>query len=224
MAGAPRPVAHLFAKPHPDYGQHKTIHFVRHGEGTHNVTTNYHLESEFDANLTAKGRQQAAAAGVYLALHHLDLVIVSPLSRALQTAEGALQVYSEHTSHQPPVLIHEACRESMQFGEEPCNRRRTKSEIQALFPFVQDFVHHAHEAEHDAMWTGSESSEQLEERARSVLNFIAQRRESNICVVTHSVFLDAMFSRAAQIVDPKISRSYFSTGEVRSVVLVPKYS
>jgi len=207
---------HVFVA--PTRAVDKIIHFVRHGEGTHNVTHNYHLEDEFDAFLTQEGKRQARQAGHVLKDHPIELVVASPLSRALQTAEGALAVYPA----KPPVVVHEACREGMQFGKEPCNRRRPVKDILYAFPVVEDFhFHHHPEArhDHDSGWRGNETYEDLVQRAKAFLDFVAKRPETHIAVFSHSVFLHAMFSDAV-VCERGIRTSHFHNGEVRTVGMI----
>ncbi|KAG2499069.1 hypothetical protein HYH03_003252 [Edaphochlamys debaryana] len=74
----------------------KTVHFVRHGQGFHNVAGHidhelYKSEEYADAHLTELGWQQAEALGRHVASTRLpvDLVVVAPLQRALETAVAA---------------------------------------------------------------------------------------------------------------------------------------
>ncbi len=64
----------------------KKVYFVRHGEAEHNLAKEY---SDEDSMLTAVGRQQAlqAAQEVKQLDDTIDLIISSPMLRALETAE-----------------------------------------------------------------------------------------------------------------------------------------
>lgn len=91
-----------------------------------------------DPELTALGKQQceglkARAAEVRLQ-EKLELLVVSPLRRTLETAMHAFDTKLERT----PWVAHEAVRERI--GRNPCDRRRPLSEIKAEFPAV-DFSH-----------------------------------------------------------------------------------
>jgi hypothetical protein len=65
----------------------KVVHFIRHGEGFHNVGI-----PGFDSHLTPRGWQQARALGRHMFTHlpclEVQLVVVSPLMRTLETAAG----------------------------------------------------------------------------------------------------------------------------------------
>ncbi|GFR43714.1 hypothetical protein Agub_g4824, partial [Astrephomene gubernaculifera] len=74
----------------------KTIHFIRHGQGFHNVAghinhDNYKLWDYVDAHLTELGWRQAEALGRHIRSSRVpvELVVVAPLQRALETAVGA---------------------------------------------------------------------------------------------------------------------------------------
>lgn len=75
------------------------VHFIRHGEGFHNVAgranhDNYKSPDYLDAHLTAFGWQQAHALSAHIAAAGVrpEVVIVSPLARAIETAVGAFAV------------------------------------------------------------------------------------------------------------------------------------
>jgi broad specificity phosphatase PhoE len=70
------------------------VHLVRHGQGLHNVEAAlrgmeaYKMQSLMDAPLDETGRAQAAAVGARIreSAMTVDLVLVSPMTRTLQTA------------------------------------------------------------------------------------------------------------------------------------------
>lgn len=72
----------------------KLVHLVRHGEGIHNVAAAlrgaeaYHDQSLTDATLDDTGRLQASTLGQRIkeAQMQVDVILVSPLTRTLQTA------------------------------------------------------------------------------------------------------------------------------------------
>ncbi|EFJ50919.1 hypothetical protein VOLCADRAFT_57872 [Volvox carteri f. nagariensis] len=84
----------------------KTIHFVRHGQGFHNVAghinhDNYKLWDYADAHLTELGWEQATQLGRHVAAVKLpvDLVVVAPLQRALETAVAAFGSKEQNHPH-----------------------------------------------------------------------------------------------------------------------------
>ncbi|GIL47218.1 hypothetical protein Vafri_4091 [Volvox africanus] len=84
----------------------KTIHFVRHGQGFHNVAghinhDNYKLWDYADAHLTELGWEQAKNLGRHVVAVKLpvDLVVVAPLQRALETAVAAFGGHNYSSSN-----------------------------------------------------------------------------------------------------------------------------
>ena len=66
------------------------VYLIRHGESEANVAEFLDLSSDtyiFDAELTPKGKMQAKATANKLNHIEFDLIVSSPLSRALQTYE-----------------------------------------------------------------------------------------------------------------------------------------
>jgi broad specificity phosphatase PhoE len=83
-----------------DSGMSPIVHCVRHAQGVHNLShANHHL---LDPELTPLGEEQARALGArFPALENIQLILSSPLRRAIQTAllafpsqvgDGGLQV------------------------------------------------------------------------------------------------------------------------------------
>ncbi|GAQ86948.1 hypothetical protein KFL_003220100 [Klebsormidium nitens] len=154
-----------------DEKRFKVVHFVRHGEGYHNIG----FESLEDTHLTANGWSQAGKLQKHLnnlpKPLDLEVVIVSPLFRTLETASGVFgggtidngqkmlmleqtPVHNEVTRHYAiaerpgvPFIANEQCRERMSLNR--CDRRRNLSETAKNFPGV-DFSLIEHE--NDVMW------------------------------------------------------------------------
>jgi hypothetical protein len=76
--------------------QARVVHFIRHAQGTHNIAVATEGEAAYanwkyrDARLTEVGREQARGAAPTAAKMRFDTVLVSPLSRTLQTADLVL--------------------------------------------------------------------------------------------------------------------------------------
>jgi len=90
-------------------------------------------------------------------------------------------------AHLKPLIL-ENCREHN--GAHSCDKRRPKSEIQSDFPNV---VFEEGFAEEDVTWTSQrESTENMERRARLVLDRIFQDNEDTyISVTAHSGWIKA---------------------------------
>jgi broad specificity phosphatase PhoE len=204
------PLISLMPLPHT-----KIIHFIRHGEGWHNVGL-----SNADAHLTPKGWEQSHALGHHMrtcsaATRDVQLVVISPLMRALETAAGVFGVQQDAGAALPqgcrPLMLaqsespneraahagvsarpglqylcNELCRERL--GPSPCDQRRPRSQAAAAFPGV-DFS--AIEPNEDALWVAgkAEGEASVGQRGRQFLQFLMSRPETNIAVVTHSALL-----------------------------------
>jgi hypothetical protein len=87
------------------YCNTKVIHFIRHGEGFHNVGYSNNL----DAQLTERGWDQAHALGRHMysqaPTSGVQLVVVSPLVRALETAAGVFGVDPSQCDLDPPTCL-----------------------------------------------------------------------------------------------------------------------
>ena len=107
----------------------KDVYFIRHGEAAHNVAPRPWGEELVDAPLTDVGRQQAAGLVPQAAGVSLDVVIVSPLVRAIETATIGL---AAHLERGVPFVVEELCRE--QLGPNLPDKRRPKDALAAAHP------------------------------------------------------------------------------------------
>lgn len=215
----------------------KKIHFIRHAEGYHNVATKETGNNEclmrgsqpaqehelWDAKLTPKGIQQGVDLRAYLATRPsggrsftaFDLIVVSPLTRTLQTAdaifgpprlpgvpacldqgvapEGSPESEFSTGRHvpRPRILVREECRE--RWGLYVCDGRRPIREIMKEF---QGFDFSELEYDEDCFYADErESDEHCCERALQFLEWLNRRPEKCIAVVTHSSFLRHLFQQ-----------------------------
>jgi len=195
---------------------------VRHAQGDHNVAgeqdyTNYQSEQWFDAALTDLGKQQCdALASQHGVTASAELLVVSPLTRTLQTA--TLSFPTLVGSARIPWLAHECVRE--QTGFHPCDRRRNISEVAALFPHVDFALVKDNEADplYDACGGAREPDEKVADRSRAFFAWLATRPEKEVIVVTHSAFLRHTF---AHVLDTSSDGddAHFSNAEMRSYVI-----
>ncbi len=184
----------------------KVIHFVRHGEGIHNVAerefgtqrweAEIALKEDFlDPCLTEEGKRQCSVLGKALgqALNSgmpITYIVSSPFTRALETAELAL-------SDAPLTLtksrvVHELCRETL--GRHTCDKRSPVSIVAPKFP-GWDFT--TLQSDTDAMWSSRrETPREVQERARAWLQQIwaDPRVGSHLLLVNHSGFISACFA------------------------------
>jgi probable phosphoglycerate mutase len=153
----------------------KRLYFARHGESLVNVRNIFatKLGTENDLGLTETGRQQAAEAGQKAADEHLkpDLIISSPLPRAVETAEIIAHAVGYPVEHieTSPLLI------EIQYGE-----------LEGT-PW-QAFWDAGHTYADLGKFAGSETVETLQQRANEAYKYLQSLPQERILVVSHSGF------------------------------------
>mmetsp|Transcript_33498 Transcript_33498/g.105519 ORF Transcript_33498/g.105519 Transcript_33498/m.105519 type:complete len:223 (+) Transcript_33498:114-782(+) len=206
----------------------KTVHFVRHAEATSNQAAKG-LEGEarnaayddprwFDARLSPEGEEQCNDLLASSKDISYSLVIISPLTRALQTLKLGLRV-PEHTR----IVALETARERK--GLHPCDSRRSREILQAEYPDV-DFsaVPEGEDKFMSNILGGSfdrrETNEELDSRIQETLSFIAGREEREILFVGHSSFFQRMFEAHIGWDCESYGPSWLENAELRTVNLV----
>jgi broad specificity phosphatase PhoE len=239
---------------------HKVIHFQRHGQGYHNLlgdmwremgqavvldspdpAQNPFIRPEIvDSPLTESGRQQCLARRPVAAALSPQAVIVSPLHRAVQTAQLSFADHMTSTINNNdenkdvttiPWVAHEGCREDL--GMLICNKRRPTSQIVSEFgQHGIDFSHMT--SEEDDMWSPDaiETPHAKSKRVYEFLtDFIRHRPETELAVVTHSAWLFNMCNAVMDIIEEEEQQmesnnndtpttplaSWFLTSEIRSM-------
>jgi len=235
----------------------KIVHFQRHGQGLHNEIYKQWtertgepldlaetdpeknpllLDHVIDAPLTQKGRDQCAEQrSAASKLQGVELVIVSPLVRALQTAHITFEDHLPHNSPENAKWIaHDGIREEL--GTLLCNKRRPLSETELEFPQV-DYSHLPFgNGEEDVVWNNHvqvtsddngipkrETTEDMSHRAYDFLvNFLHQRQEKEIAVVGHSAWLLAMTGAVLDVKKDEngLVNTMFGQAEMRSFELI----
>ena len=193
----------------------KHIYFIRHGEATHNVQEKPWGPELIDARLTDVGVKQAKKQADEWAKLPIDVVIVSPLTRALDTAVHGLRA---HLECGVPFVAIEECRE--QIGQNLPDKRRSISDVAMEYPrVVWDAVT---DHDDDYLFTPKrESLVDLSKRADLFLSMLIARPEQHIAVVTHSSFLAALFNAALDVAAAPEAASWFANAELREVRLAP---
>ncbi|CAH8311326.1 unnamed protein product [Eruca vesicaria subsp. sativa] len=181
----------------------KTLHLVRHAQGVHNVAIEKGeltpLAGElFDARLSVKGIQQVSERREKIIksglLNTIDLVITSPLRRAMETSVGIFRGQEDKNqsdnfpkaNNSPPIVALEICRERM--GLYPCDRRESIDTHRTCFSEI-DFT--MIESDEDALWQEEEREDMEDVSARGLhfLKWLWERPEKDIAVVSHGIFL-----------------------------------
>ncbi|GMF27335.1 unnamed protein product [Phytophthora lilii] len=183
----------------------KVVYFVRHAEGIHNAADKQfgseRWESELafsdtylDADLTPFGVDDARSKGpgsvkaeLESGMPPIERVVVSPLSRAIQTAQN---FFAKDQLPDTPFTCIESCREIL--GCHTCDKRRSVTELKRKFPNV-DFS--AVKDDNDMLWTPThrETDEEMQARAKVfLLELFRDIPERNVFVVTHSGFMESV--------------------------------
>src|SRR6478735_2780114 len=81
----------------------KIVHCIRHGQSTFNAHYAEHGEDpgHFDARLTELGLRQVAERAPELRPNPYELIVTSPLTRAIQTTLG---LFADHPAR-PTILV-----------------------------------------------------------------------------------------------------------------------
>uniref|UniRef100_A0A453ACG5 Phosphoglycerate mutase-like protein n=1 Tax=Aegilops tauschii subsp. strangulata TaxID=200361 RepID=A0A453ACG5_AEGTS len=231
----------------------KNIYLVRHAQGIHNVEGDkdhsaYKSPALVDAHITPLGWSQVDCLRDHVTkcglAKKIELVVVSPLMRTLQTAVGVfgsgnctdgesappLMVKgAEHSGRQAissldcaPFLAVEACRERL--GVHPCDKRSSITRYRTLFPAI-DFS--LIENDEDVLWEPDvrEAIDVVAARGMKFLDWLWTREENEIAIVTHSSFLDFTLNMYSKECHPTIAedmRKRFANCELRSMVLVDR--
>jgi broad specificity phosphatase PhoE len=196
----------------------KRFHFIRHGIAHHNVAAAIHgpriyrEEQYLDARLTDDGKAQAMQLGQHVRKRiRPDVIIVSPLTRAIETAM-LLQFSS-------PIVCVELCREAT--GVNYCDKRRSGEELMKEFPSVDFSGLTANEDVHFHP-TKRETIAEVIERAKIFVEFLVKRNEKTIVVVSHGVFLEILLKHTVlvemnHLYSPDLVNKPLSNCELRSV-------
>ncbi|HVZ00034.1 MAG TPA: histidine phosphatase family protein [Dongiaceae bacterium] len=169
----------------------RLVHLIRHGQSTFNE--HYSATGEdplhFDARLTRLGERQVAGARERLAAYDYDIVIASPLTRAIQTAEG---IFGGRVRIEISALHRE-------WQVSSCDIGRSLAELRSDFPHL-DFSaladpwwHHA--AEPCELGFPQETEAHLAERLAAFKAMIDARPERRIAVVGHGDFFSRLIGR-----------------------------
>ncbi|KAI3978628.1 hypothetical protein MKX01_015803, partial [Papaver californicum] len=188
------------------------------GEKNHDA---YLSEKLFDAQLTPLGWQQVDNLCKHITECGIDkkveLVIVSPLLRTLQTAVGAFGAgnYVDGIDVTPLMVANGG------------NSNRSAISSLNIPPFlaVELCRERLIENEDDVLWKADvrEADKSLAARGMQFINWLCTRKEKEIAVVTHSGFLFHTLSAFGKDCHPTVQQEickFFANCELRSVVIV----
>jgi len=228
----------------------KLVHLIRHGQGTHNVEAAlrgveaYKNTALKDAPLDATGRAQAKELGNRIRESKLavDIIIVSPMTRALQTAKEMFPESAEFYANSylstdndsttkkniegedaasikppPKFLAIELAREA--FGGHPCDQRRSIRILRHEFPHVDfSLIHTDEDTWHDPI--KRETVREVAIRSDKCIDVIRSRPERNIVLVSHGVLLETLLNRCSlACIDEHVKARRFDNAEMRSIIM-----
>jgi broad specificity phosphatase PhoE len=154
----------------------KRIYFIRHGESELNVAKLW--AGHTDTPLTENGREQARKAGKKMKLDKLsfDIIVSSPLKRALHTAQHV----AEHIDYPvDKIVLHEGLKER-NFGA------LEEKDITLHFNIPLDkYLADPYAIDH---LEEVEKVEALHNRARALIQEMLDRPEESILLVSHGAF------------------------------------
>jgi probable phosphoglycerate mutase len=152
----------------------KTIYFIRHGQSEGNTGP---VRQDGTSSLTAHGREQAIFMAERCAKLPIDIIVSSTMTRAQETASiigdkiGKEVISSE--------FFTERRRPSAQTGKPKEDPNSLQIDRDIWNNFGTERYRHSDE----------ENFEDLRDRARKALQFLADRPEESIAVVTHGFFM-----------------------------------
>ncbi|CAI7656073.1 uncharacterized protein N7487_003287 [Penicillium crustosum] len=159
------------------------VHFVRHAQGVHNLShENHHLP---DPELTPLGEEQARALGAtFPALENIQLILSSPLRRTIQTA---LLAFPSHVGDGALKVI--AWPEVQEASDLNCDTGSDLLDIKAEFEKLPVDFTLVEPGWHIKQGKWAPAAGRLLERAQLAREWLSQRPEKEIVVVSHGCFL-----------------------------------
>lgn len=168
----------------------KTIHLIRHGQSTFNAAqaATGRDPLHFDARLSPLGLTQVVETQARARALPCDIVIATPLTRALQTAVG---LFDGHA----PIIVEHLHRE---YQESSCDMGRSPKQLAREFPALA-FDHLDdpwwHHDDFDANGVASEPWDAFLARVARFRDWVMARPEQAIVVVGHGTFFSHLTGR-----------------------------
>lgn len=180
----------------------KNVYFIRHGEGYHNLYNynyhNWHLEYP---RLTTKGIKQCLA--VKKNIDKVDIILVSPLRRTLETAEFIFDKSNK-------FLAIDYVRE---FISNQCDYKESNKEISQNFNYV-DFSMSYDNYDYNK----KETEDDINKRINLFYKYLQDIEFKNIAVVTHGAFLERFIKKYGDNLNIE-NKGWFDNCEVRKGTL-----
>lgn len=157
----------------------KDFYIFRHGQSTYNVAGRTQGQTN-DSVLTEQGKEQAVQVGEKLKNKEIDIIVTSPLKRAMQTAElanQALNVPVETDEHFIEVNV--GVVEGLHY-----------TEIRDKFPDIFEKMHIPGTEFENVCYPEGETRKQVRERVFAGLEMWAQKPNyKTVAVSSHGIML-----------------------------------
>jgi broad specificity phosphatase PhoE len=163
-----------------DISKEKVVYFVRHGQSVDNAAPVY---QHADSPLSLTGQKQAKKVALRVSNIPFDCLITSPQPRAIQTANKI----SSATGKTPEYsgLFVERIKPKSVNGIPHSDEKATK-----IWAEWNESLYKS-----GSKIENGENYEEIIKRADEALNYLANRKERLIMVVTHGYFLRTLISR-----------------------------
>lgn len=164
----------------------KNLYLIRHGQSLHNELFHkigvkaFRIPATIDAPLTNEGHLQSIELGQsWQNKNEIELVLVSPLTRTLDTA---MNIFGDTDI---PMVSEEFLRE-YPIGEDTCNKRSSLTLLKNKYPRIDFNLI----SDQDTLWTSEyrETIDELEQRLDKMVKYLQNRKEKNIAIVGHSSY------------------------------------
>ena len=164
----------------------KNLYLIRHGHSLHNELFHkiglqaFRIPATIDSPLTNEGHLQSIELGnTWPKKREIDLVLVSPLTRTLDTA---MNIFGDTDI---PMISEEFLRE-YPIGEDTCNQRSSLTVLKNKYPKVDFNLI----SDQDTLWSSDyrETIDELEQRLDEMVKYLQNRKEKNIAIVGHSSY------------------------------------
>ena len=168
----------------------KKVYCIRHGQATHNIDFKIRGEIAYidpihkDSKLTSEGIKEAEILNKHLLKIKSDIILVSPLTRTIQTCLLSTNKIDKK------ILSLEEVRE-FPCGIHTPNNRKTKNELIKLYPEI-DFSEIIENE--DIYWNHNreENYQELDNRINKFKVWIKKRPENNFLLFSHASFISRL--------------------------------
>lgn len=164
-----------------------TIYLIRHAQSQFNAVWDPNKPDPmiFDAPITDLGRQQAIATRDHVRDLPVERVIVSPLTRTLQTAS---LIFEDRVPFQVDPVVREQLSNSCDVGRKPVELAQDYPHLE--FDHLEDCWWHDGERDHRGF--AVEPHSVLQNRADGFADLLKREKAHSTAIVTHGNFIHAL--------------------------------